>query len=256
MTHDNLPILSRDQNCAISLRRAEQLINITDKILASSRQKLATLDEGWMERLWAWADYNGVPDLEWVEVKNHVKGGFWRGLPRMRPALLEFKILDIGGYNLTTLPPEIGQLTQLEHLNVWANELTSLPPEIGQLDQLKYLDIGGNELSTLPLEILQLKQLQELWVGESNLTTLPSEIGQLKQLSLFWIGGNNLTTLPTEIAQLTSIEWLGIDYNCLHLLPSDMLLNDDIMIYYTIEDAYSMEVRLRVASEKQFSFLF
>ena len=52
--------------------------------------------------------------------------------------------LDLSGLGLTSLPPEIGQLTNLRELNLSANRLTSLPPETGQLVNLKELDLGFN----------------------------------------------------------------------------------------------------------------
>ncbi|MEH2329353.1 leucine-rich repeat domain-containing protein, partial [Nostoc sp.] len=47
--------------------------------------------------------------------------------------------LDLSGKGLTTLPPEIGQLTNLQYLNLNSNQLSSLPPEIVQLTNLQYL---------------------------------------------------------------------------------------------------------------------
>ena len=45
--------------------------------------------------------------------------------------------LHLGGYQLTSLPAEIGQLTSLEVLYLYGNQLTSLPAEIGQLTSLR-----------------------------------------------------------------------------------------------------------------------
>lgn len=52
--------------------------------------------------------------------------------------------LDLSGRDITEVPPEIGQLTQLEKLNLGLrydeqlnclkNKLSSLPPEIAQLN--------------------------------------------------------------------------------------------------------------------------
>jgi len=47
---------------------------------------------------------------------------------------------------LTSLPPEIGQLCQLQVLDCSRNQLTSLPVELGELKNLTVLDVNGNNL--------------------------------------------------------------------------------------------------------------
>ncbi|MCH2245973.1 MAG: leucine-rich repeat domain-containing protein, partial [Crocosphaera sp.] len=47
--------------------------------------------------------------------------------------------LDLSFKGLTSIPPEIGQLTNLTSLNLWNNQLTNIPPEIGQLTNLTSL---------------------------------------------------------------------------------------------------------------------
>ena len=66
---------------------------------------------------------------------------------------LGFIRLSLFGNYLTSLPPEIGLLTNLTYLDLENNELTSLPPEIGLLTNLTTLDLGSNELTSLPPEI-------------------------------------------------------------------------------------------------------
>jgi Leucine-rich repeat (LRR) protein len=46
--------------------------------------------------------------------------------------------LDLRNNNLTEIPPEIGQLKNLEKLILWDNNLTALPPEVEQLN-IKFL---------------------------------------------------------------------------------------------------------------------
>jgi internalin A len=47
------------------------------------------------------------------------------------------------------LPPEIGELANLELLEMFGNQLTSLPPEFSRLPQLKMLYLDGNPLLTI-----------------------------------------------------------------------------------------------------------
>ncbi|MEH2007486.1 leucine-rich repeat domain-containing protein, partial [Nostoc sp.] len=49
--------------------------------------------------------------------------------------------LDLSNRGLTTLPGEIGQLTNLQSLHLSSNQLSSLPAEIVQLTNLQSLDL-------------------------------------------------------------------------------------------------------------------
>ena len=60
--------------------------------------------------------------------------------------------LSLHNNQLSTLPPEIGQLTALRS-SLHDNQLTTLPPEIGPLAALRTLYLTGNQLTTLPPEI-------------------------------------------------------------------------------------------------------
>ena len=130
------------------------------------------------------------------------------------------KSLSLTNKRLTTLPPEIGQLSQLTELDLHDNQLTSLPPQICQLTRLDWLNLAHNQLTSLPPEIGQLAQLKELSLQYNRLTSLPPEIGQLTQLKELSLFGNQLTTLPPEIGQLTQLTMLHLHDNQLtSLLP-------------------------------------
>mgnify|MGYP003652272687 CR=1 FL=1 len=130
--------------------------------------------------------------------------------------------LNLSDSNLTSLPKEIGQLTQLKFLNLNGNNFTSLPKEIEQLTQLKWLELSGNNFTSLPKEIGQLTQLEELDLSENNLTSLPKEIGQFTQLKKLKLSGNNLVSLPKEIGQLTQLEWLDLNDCNITSLPKEI----------------------------------
>ena len=123
---------------------------------------------------------------------------------------------------LTALPPEIGQLTQLQSLNLDNNQLTALPPEIGQISQLQSLNLDHNKLTDLAPWIGQLTQLQKLYLHGNQLTALPPEIGQLSQLRLLSLGNNQLTALPAEISQLSQLRQLYLHNNQLTGLPPEI----------------------------------
>lgn len=85
--------------------------------------------------------------------------------------------LYLYGEDLTTLPAEIGQLTNLQDFFLWRSQLSSLPAEIGQLANLRSLDLGGNQLSSLPLEIRELSKLKYLDLRGNPVPTPPEILG-------------------------------------------------------------------------------
>ncbi|MBS4165690.1 hypothetical protein NEOC65_000755 [Neochlamydia sp. AcF65] len=87
----------------------------------------------------------------------------------------------------------------IERLYLRGIDLSFLPPEIGQLSQLQALYLNNNPLTTLPAEIGQLSQLKELYLNDNYLTALPTEIGQFSQLEVLYLNNNHLTALPSEL---------------------------------------------------------
>jgi Leucine-rich repeat (LRR) protein len=100
--------------------------------------------------------------------------------------------LDLAGQNLTELPPEIGQLTQLETLILGkydddtskyiGNQLTALPPEIIALEKLRSIDLSDNCLTAFPSEILEMVELRALDLSQNQITDVPEGITQLERL--------------------------------------------------------------------------
>ena len=112
---------------------------------------------------------------------------------------------------LETLPPEIGNLFQVQRLYLFGNLLEALPPEIGQLQNLQLLDLGGNQLRALPAEIGQLQNLQLLDLRGNQLRALPAEIGQLQNLQQLYLCGNPFEELSPAIAQLQNLQLLDLE---------------------------------------------
>ena len=103
-----------------------------------------------------------------------------------------YSVEDTDRLNLTfnqltgSIPPEIGNLTNLTHLYLYGNQLTgSIPSEIGNLTNLTYLNLYGNQLTD----------------------SIPSEIGNLTNLEKLYLNGNQLTgEIPESICDL-SVNW-------------------------------------------------
>lgn len=93
------------------------------------------------------------------------------------------------------------------------NQLTSLPPEVGDLLSLKLLLARGNALTELPPEIGALASLVTLSISSNRLTHLPDSIGSLTALTTLQANGNALTDLPIELARCTHLAKVNVANN-------------------------------------------
>ena len=146
--------------------------------------------------------------------------------------------LHLYSNQLTSLPPEIGNLTKLILLDLGTNRLTSLPPEIGNLNKLTYLGLYINQFTSLPPEIGSLTELTSLSSSYNYLTSLPPEIGNLNKLTSLSLSYNYLTSLPPEIGNLANLTELYLYGNPLdskfycNILPVILDNNPTIDIHY------------------------
>ncbi len=120
------------------------------------------------------------------------------------------------------IPPELGQLENLVDLNLNSNQLTSVPPELGQLKNLWWLVLSGNQLTSIPPELGQLENLVDLYLNSNQLTSVPPELGQLENLRSLVLFGNQLTSIPSELGQLEFLGELYLNENRLTSIPSEL----------------------------------
>ena len=95
-----------------------------------------------------------------------------------------------------TIPPEVGDLANLEGLVLQDNQLSGLiPPELGNLGKLKMLFLGENRLSgAIPSGLGDLVNLRTLYLRDNRLTgAIPVELGELTLLETLILRGNELT---------------------------------------------------------------
>jgi internalin A len=71
--------------------------------------------------------------------------------------MTKLKVLEINFNVIKSVPPEIGQLRDLNKLGLSGCGLTELPPTIGELSQLQELKLEKNRLSDIPMSITKIK---------------------------------------------------------------------------------------------------
>jgi leucine-rich repeat protein SHOC2 len=97
--------------------------------------------------------------------------------------------------------------------------LSSLPEEIGNLSNLKQLRISGCSLKTLPVSVLLLEQLNSLEVNNNILTGFFSEYNinkthvKLDNLSFLSLNGNKIDHIPKAFKYLTNLKQLHLHQN-------------------------------------------
>ena len=126
--------------------------------------------------------------------------------------------LTLTGNGLSgAIPPELGDLTNLQEMYLWGNELIgAIPPELGDLTNLQVLWLGHNELiGAIPPELGDLTNLQVLILGSNELIgAIPPELGDLTNLQELYLWGNDLIgAIPPELAGLTNLQVLELGGN-------------------------------------------
>ena len=129
------------------------------------------------------------------------------------------------------IPPELGDLANLEMLSLFSNELSgTIPPELGKLANLRELWLANNHLTgSLPPELGDLTRLEvlNLTVGyDPSLNPprpryalsgpIPPELGKMVNLQWLSLWGHKFTgSLPPEFGKLTELQYLELDCNSL-----------------------------------------
>ncbi|XP_066270599.1 leucine-rich repeat and IQ domain-containing protein 4-like [Branchiostoma lanceolatum] len=132
--------------------------------------------------------------------------------------------LNLQGRALHSLPDELFNLTEVQHLYIADNLLTSLPEDLVNLSELVRLDANRNKLRTFPEVLLKMSQLEDLNLGENGFNSLPSDIGKLIKLKKLWLKNLNLTTLPIAVCFLRNLRILNLHGNSLNSLD-DAIVN-------------------------------
>ena len=126
--------------------------------------------------------------------------------------------------NGTTIPTEIGILTQLTYLSFFLTHMTgSIPASLTALTQLTELRLDYNEFTgSIPSSLSTLTKLTTLTldgtgsIGTGLTGTIPSSFASLTQLTWLTFNYNQLTgTIPNSFSTLTELRRLEFSANLL-----------------------------------------
>lgn len=117
--------------------------------------------------------------------------------------------LSIHGYNMTTIPATVGDLTNLKQLTLTGN-YTSLPQSLSKLQNLEglTLEVTG-KIDRFPTQIFQLTKLKQLTLPKVD-GDLPSSIKnltELEELDIVWLYTDKF---PKAVCSLTKLRRLKL----------------------------------------------
>ena len=125
-------------------------------------------------------------------------------------------------YVTGSIPPEIGELDQLQTLNFhWNNIEGSVPSALGNLKKLTYINLSYNNLKgTIPKEMGRLENLRYLYLWSNQLSgAIPDALGDLDNLVLLSLGHNGLSgSVPSTLQNLSNLRYLWLNDNRLEEL--------------------------------------
>lgn len=178
-------------------------------------------------------------------------------IPPQLGLLTDLQGLDLHENDLTgAIPSELGMLTVLSWLtlaNQYSNSGVStarnagnrklsstIPPQLGQLTRLQHMRFEDNRLSgTIPNELANLANLQTLVLRRNLLTgPVPPLLSRLQQLQGLALDGNQLTAgIPDEISRLPNLIELHLHDNQLGgPLPGSLDTLSNTLSWLTLSD--------------------
>ena len=116
-----------------------------------------------------------------------------------------------------TIPPSLGNLTQLPALTLSSNQLSgAIPPELGDLVNLTDLHLQLNDLTgSIPADLGDLTNLHNLSLSQNELTgPIPTSLGNLGNLRNLSLEYNHLTgSIPPGLGSLANLQTLTLQAN-------------------------------------------
>ena len=162
-------------------------------------------------------DIGSFAPLQYIRLYNNQLSG---AIPASIGNLNLFhKELDLSSNQFTSLPHEIGSMTNLVELNISNILLTSLPPEIGNITILESMNVSNNQLTSLPESMANLTNLRELNAANNNISALPPGFGFFPKLSVISLNNNKLTEFPDVLCELPNLSIVVFSNNKIEKFP-------------------------------------
>lgn len=130
----------------------------------------------------------------------------WSGLSHTSASWCALSSLAINGQSLTTVPDEIGALSNLVALDLDNNNISNFPSGgIGDLN-LTTLSLSYNSLTEIPDSIRDNPELLTFRAIDNPMTTISANISDLTVLQVLDIHGHVANSLPNSIQGMSTLQ--------------------------------------------------
>lgn len=133
--------------------------------------------------------------------------------------LLQKTCLNMSNNCLTSLDGggAISDLVTLKVMDISENKFSTIPSEVGFLSNLVKLDISKNDIKSLPSSFGKLTNLQEINLSHNKFSKVPTCLCALAKLCKLYFEGNKIKGLPSDLCHLqSSLHTLSLDTADLH----------------------------------------
>jgi Leucine-rich repeat (LRR) protein len=184
------------------------LTQVVSPFLVSQRNALVALytstnGAGWTNR----TNWLGAPGTECT----------WFGVTCNSGGTAVTKVLLPSNNLVGTIPPDIGDLTDLTDLNIYQNRLSGgIPSELGNLSALAFLKLSGNQLTgSIPVALMSLQNLNRLELNNNQLSGgIPAAISSLVNLTYLDLHSNQLSGgIPAALGAVANLVLLDLSFN-------------------------------------------
>ena len=131
--------------------------------------------------------------------------------------------LRLRNTKVSSLPPEIGNLTNLRVLDISGSAIKEIPSEIEKCVHLKLIIANASQLSVIPASIGNLKKIRNINFAYCKIKELPTAFAQLESLWSLSLGSNQLSDLPIGFSNLKNLQMLTLDHNKFTEFPTEVL---------------------------------
>ncbi|PRP77878.1 lipoprotein [Planoprotostelium fungivorum] len=135
--------------------------------------------------------------------------------------------LKLDHCQLTSFPPAVQNMPNLEVLHLRGNRLPQLPPSLfHHCQELVELSLQDNNITSLPIELTQSRYLKRLFLEFNHVTHLPQELLDLKSLTVLTLHHNELTVQPKFLRKMSNLLLLIFRNNRLNTYMVESIENE------------------------------